>query len=117
MSYKLDNIPGLTSRGISAGEEGVEASNETALAASPNPFNPVSHVTVTLPRASRVVLAVYDASGRFVKEIAGGRMGPGKHSFTWDATNSAGKRMASGLYVYRLTAGDKVLIRRTILAK
>jgi len=117
MNYVLDNIPGLTDRGISASEDGENAPAVLALESTPNPFNPVSHIAVTLPKSAQVSLAVYNASGSLVKEIVSRKMASGRHSFSWDATGRSGAKVASGVYVYKLVAGDKVLVKRTILAK
>jgi hypothetical protein len=114
MKYALDNMPGLTSK--LACEKGGKA-GKFCLASSPNPFNPESRISFTLPSAGNVRLAVYDLSGRLIKTLAAGGMGTGGHSLSWNAMDERGVRVSSGLYVYRLTAGNRVLQLKTILSK
>ena len=68
-------------------------------AAYPNPFNPQATIRFALPEAADVRLVVYDVVGREVARLAEGEMGAGFHRATFD-----GSRLASGLYLYRLTA-------------
>jgi hypothetical protein len=78
----------------------------------PNPFNPATAICFQLPVASGVRLVVYDLLGREVSILANERKPPGVHSVQFDATG-----LASGVYVYRLTAGDFVQARRMILVR
>lgn len=80
--------------------------------AFPNPFNPALHVSFTLPEASGIHVAVYGADGRLVRTIASGGFGPGTHQLSWNAGDAA-----AGVYVVRLTAGNRVLTRKVVLAK
>ncbi len=78
----------------------------------PNPFNPGTSVSFSLPHRSDVTLEVYDVLGRNVRVIARGRFEAGTHTVSWDGTDGAGRRVASGTYFYRLTAGDYAETRR-----
>ncbi|MDO9693581.1 MAG: FlgD immunoglobulin-like domain containing protein [Candidatus Latescibacteria bacterium] len=73
----------------------------------PNPFNPSTTITFTLPERLPVRLAVYDVNGRQVVTLAKGMLPAGPHAFTWDGRNDHGKAVASGLYFCRLTAGTR----------
>jgi len=115
MVYAIDNIPGLTDR-FSATEKAAALVN-IKLLAWPNPFHPVSNITLSLPAASHVDLKVYDMNGRLVRSLAAGQFGPGTHHFSWDAKDGAGRNVSPGVYVYKLTAGKRVLTERAILAK
>jgi hypothetical protein len=115
MVYALDNIPGLTDRFSAAQKAPVRAGLK--LAAHPNPFNPVSNITLSLPAESHVDLAVYGVNGRLVRTLAAGKFGPGNYFFTWDGKDAAGRNVCPGMYIYRLTAGSRVLMEKTILAK
>ena len=55
--------------------------------------------------------------GCLVKTIARGEFSPGVHSFTWDATDKKGLPVSTGVYMYRLVSGDKILVKRIILSK
>ena len=78
----------------------------------PNPFNPVTTISFDLPKESDVKLMIYDLKGRVLVELVTGRMVAGSHSVVWDASE-----VASGVYIYKLTAGDKQLTKKMILLK
>jgi len=78
----------------------------------PNPFNPATTITFALEKAAPVNLSVYDLSGRLVSELYSGDMEAGEHSFNFD-----GGKLASGVYIYKLTAGDNQQARKMLLVK
>jgi hypothetical protein len=80
--------------------------------AYPNPFNPTTKISYALPEAARVTLSVYDISGRLVTELVDGWRDAGVHEVTFDATG-----LASGVYVYRIQAGDNIVAKKMILTK
>ncbi|HLA41351.1 MAG TPA: FlgD immunoglobulin-like domain containing protein, partial [Candidatus Glassbacteria bacterium] len=83
----------------------------------PNPFNPSTTISFSLAREGRASLAVYDLRGRLVKVLASGNRAAGSHTRTWDGADSNGRRLASGIYVYRLIAGETILTRKMVLVK
>jgi beta-glucuronidase len=78
----------------------------------PNPFNPRTVVSSQLPVASNVKLVVYDVLGRLVAVLVNERRGAGSYQDNFDATG-----LASGVYIYRLTAGTFVQTRKMVLVK
>jgi len=71
----------------------------------PNPFNPSTTLRFALPKRSQISLAIYDAHGRMVRQLAAQRpYEAGEGELIWDGTNTAGLPVASGAYFYRLTA-------------
>jgi hypothetical protein len=78
----------------------------------PNPFNPSTTIKYELPRASMVRLHVYDMLGREVGALVNERKGAGIHEVRFDGSN-----YASGVYVYRLTAGDFVQSRKLMILR
>jgi photosystem II stability/assembly factor-like uncharacterized protein len=80
--------------------------------AAPNPLatsaGPGTRLQFELPRAAHVALAVYDASGRLVRELVNGAEDAGRHARTWDGRNDAGHPVARGTYVVRLAADGVV---------
>jgi Secretion system C-terminal sorting domain len=78
----------------------------------PNPFNPTTQIRFTLLKPNHVTLVVYDMLGREIARLADEQMSAGYHAVTW---NASGK--ASGVYIYRLTAGNTVQVKRMILMK
>jgi len=74
------------------------------LAASPNPFAPVTSLSFGLAMAGPVDLEVFDLGGRRVRRLAGGRYSAGRHSVSWDGRDEEGREVASGVYVVRFAA-------------
>lgn len=72
------------------------------LANSPNPFSDQTRFSFALPQAAEVRLHVYDIQGRLVRSIDAGVRAAGAQELTWDARDDSGRRIASGLYFYRM---------------
>jgi len=72
----------------------------------PNPFNPSTVISFQLPVDSEATLGIYNINGQLVKQIASGKYASGKYQVVWDATDDHGMRVASGVYLYVLKAGD-----------
>ena len=83
----------------------------------PNPFNPVTTIEYTLPTAAHVKLVIYNTAGQVVKTLVSEEQQPDKYNVTWDSTNEAGVRVSSGMYIYRITAGDFRATKKMILIK
>ncbi len=78
----------------------------------PNPFNPSTTIDFTLPEQSNAKIVIYDALGNQVDVIADGVRAAGKYSVKWNASN-----YASGIYFYKLEAGNFVKVQKMILMK
>lgn len=78
----------------------------------PNPFNPVTRIGYYVPKQSFVTLSVYDVTGRLLERLVSGVRTAGEYDVSWDA-----KGLASGIYFYRLEAGDFAQTRKMILLK
>lgn len=78
----------------------------------PNPFNPTTAIFYTLPRFSEVALTVYDMLGRQVGVLASGTQPVGSYEVSFDATG-----LPSGVYLYRLQAGDYAIAKRMVVMR
>ena len=78
----------------------------------PNPFNPVTTIPFSIQESSHVTLTVYDVTGRAVVRLVDGVRTAGTHSTIFDASN-----LASGIYLYRLEAGDFNATGKMVLMK
>jgi hypothetical protein len=83
----------------------------------PNPFNPSTTLRYEVPNDSKVELVVYDIHGRKVRALISGQRKAGQHSVTWDGRNEAGVRVASGVYLYRLSSESFAETRKMVLLK
>lgn len=83
----------------------------------PNPFNPQAEIRYQLPVEAPVKLAIFDVSGREIRVLVDGVKEPGMHGAVWDGKDGSGKAMGSGVYFYRLKAGDFEETRRMTLVK
>jgi hypothetical protein len=83
---------------------------------SPNPFNPETAIKFNLPAASRVRLNVYNILGQVVRTLVDEELTAGAHSVIWDGKNGHGSDVASGVYFYRIKAGNfESTMRMTLL--
>lgn len=83
----------------------------------PNPFNPTTTVRFDLPKSTHVKLEVYNVLGQKVKTMINEQMEPGYHEILWNSLNDQGMRVSSGVYYYRITAGDFHDVKKMALVK
>jgi subtilisin-like proprotein convertase family protein len=88
-----------------------------AYANYPNPFNPRTTIRFDLPRTLDVSLRVYDVSGRLVRTLVDEVMPAASHDVAWDGLDDGGRHVASGVYYYRLTAGENTTTQKMMLVK
>ncbi len=79
---------------------------------SPNPFNPVTTITYTLPSSTNVSITVYDRLGRQVEVLVDQNQDAGEHSVEFNASN-----YPSGIYFYRIKTPEKTEVRKMLLSK
>ena len=78
----------------------------------PNPFNPVTTIKFDIPKSSNVKLIIYDLLGKEVIKLADDKLNPGTYNIEWNASS-----FASGVYFYKLTAGDYIQTKKLVLIK
>jgi hypothetical protein len=84
---------------------------------SPNPFRSVTRLSFSLSKSSGVELDVYDVCGRKVTTLLTGRLEAGKHDAEWDCKDLQGRPVGSGIYFYRLRAGEHVTEGKMVLLR
>jgi len=92
------------------------------LANYPNPFNPETWIPFELAEDANVKVKIYDVSGRLVRTLDLGDCSAARYversaAAYWDGRNFCGERVASGVYLYRLTAGNFSAVRRMVVLK
>ncbi|HID92912.1 MAG TPA: T9SS type A sorting domain-containing protein [bacterium (Candidatus Stahlbacteria)] len=80
-------------------------------------FNQVLQIYCTLPRSSKVLIKIYDISGRPVRTLVDERVEAGLHTLSWDGKDSAGREVPSGIYLCRLQAGEFAETKKLILLR
>lgn len=83
----------------------------------PNPFNPMTAIEYSIPKQEGVSLRVYNAQGQLVRTLVDQVQAPGRYAIGWDGTDGKGRTVASGVYFYRLTSGERSETRKMILLK
>lgn len=83
----------------------------------PNPFNPDTNISFTIPSEQKVKLAIYNIKGQKVKELINGNCKSGKHSIVWNGNDDNGKQVGSGLYFYKLKTDKKELVKKMLLLR
>lgn len=83
----------------------------------PNPFNPETAISYQLAAASEVELAIYNLLGQKVRTLVQARQLAGRYEAKWDGRSDAGAPVASGVYIYRFTAGSYQKVMKMILLR
>jgi len=84
----------------------------------PNPFNPSTTINFALPKQAQVTLEVYNMLGQRVATlVAGEELTVGNHNVVWNGRNQTGNPVASGVYIYRIQAGDFTDMKKMMFLK
>ena len=83
----------------------------------PNPFNPQTRIDYQLPSECDVCLSIYNPLGRLVRRLVSGTQAQGVYSVIWNARDDSDLQVRTGIYIYRLQAGDRVFERKMLLVQ
>ncbi len=83
----------------------------------PNPFNPATNISYDLLEASHVEVGIFNILGQKIKGLLDENQNAGSHRLQWDGTNNNGIKVTSGVYYYRIDAGDKRVVKSMLLVK
>lgn len=103
-----DTIPPIGIQNLNTGVPQVYSLHQNY----PNPFNPVTNIKFDIPKSSDVKITVYDLLGSKVGELFNGRLEAGFYSVDFNASS-----LSSGIYFYRIDAGDFSSVKRMVLVK
>ena len=84
---------------------------------TPNPFNPTTTISYSVPTSARVTLRIYDVQGRLVQTLVDETKMAGQYSATWQGRDSRSIEVASGVYFVRLESGRNVQTKKITLLK
>jgi len=108
----IDNIYFHKGEPVSVEDQELTPSNFTLEQNYPNPFNPSTKISFSTKNAAQVSLEVYNVMGQKLATLVNGVVTSGNHTVTFDATN-----FASGMYLYKLTAGNFTSVKSMMLIK
>ncbi|RME02038.1 MAG: T9SS C-terminal target domain-containing protein, partial [Calditrichaeota bacterium] len=83
----------------------------------PNPFNPTTVIRYRIPAADHVELTIFNRLGEPVRTLVSERKAAGSYEIVWDGTDETGRRVASGVYLFRLSVGEQVQTKKMILMR
>jgi len=84
----------------------------------PNPFNPTTTISYSISEKSIVELSIYNIKGQKIKSLLSDQITAGEHSIVWDGDDTSGKKVGSGVYLYKLHINDKIeLVKKCLLLK
>ncbi len=84
---------------------------------SPNPFNPTTRIKYALAKSAEVKFQILNVLGQTIVSRDFGRRAPGTYELEWDGRSDDGSSLPSGVYLYRVTAGDQAQTRKMLLMK
>jgi len=101
---------------VSAGEDEVTPVAATALIGNhPNPFNPETTISYAIKEACNVRLEIYNLRGQRVRSLMNGTQNSGNYRIVFDSRDDKGNALSSGIYLYRLSAGNYTSTRKMML--
>ena len=83
----------------------------------PNPFNPSTTINYYLPNSSFVSLKIYNSVGKEIRTLVSVNKSAGANSVVWNGKNNFGYNVSSGMYLYRIKAGNNIAVKKMILMK
>jgi len=83
----------------------------------PNPFNPETIIRYDVPRSGNVSVVVYNVLGQEVQVLMADHQSAGHHEVIWNGKDDAGRNVASGVYLFRMEAGDFSATRKMVLMR
>ena len=84
----------------------------------PNPFNPTTTISFSLPEDSDVELSIFNIKGQKIRSLLNNQITAGEHSIVWNGKDASGKKISSGVYLYKLNVnGKSEEVRKCLLLK
>ncbi len=95
----------------------VPAPEKVSLSNYPNPFNPATTISYSLPQEGKVSLKIYNVKGQLVKKLIDGSQPEGYYEVVWNGKDNTGRSVASGIYYYQINACGKTINKKMLLLK
>ena len=85
--------------------------------AYPNPFNPVTTISYDIPKNGLVIVTIHDLLGRKVRSLVNSTQTSGRKSTSWDGKDDMGNKVAGGMYLCQIHAGNFIQTKKLMLLK
>ncbi|MCK5051258.1 MAG: T9SS type A sorting domain-containing protein [Candidatus Cloacimonetes bacterium] len=83
----------------------------------PNPFNPTTTISFSIPEESTIELSIFNIKGQKIKSLLNDQLTAGEHSITWNGEDFTGKKVSSGIYFYKLITPNASHTKKMLLLK
>ncbi len=83
----------------------------------PNPFNPATTISYSLPQEGKVSLNIYNIKGQLVKQLIDGSQPEGYYEVVWNGKDNNEKSVSSGIYFYKLSTKDETIMKKMLMLK
>ena len=83
----------------------------------PNPFKPMTKISLNMPNSEKVALRIYNLKGQLVKTLVDDNIKSGKSTYVWNGTDEQNNKVASGLYFYKLETANRTVTKKMIMLK
>jgi len=83
----------------------------------PNPFNPITKIKYSIPKTADVKINIYNILGQSIRILVNKRQEPGTYEVVWDGTNNQNRKVATGIYFYRIQAENFVKVKKMMLIR
>ncbi len=95
----------------------IPSPEKVTLSNYPNPFNPTTTISYALPYEDNISLCIYNVKGQLVKQLVEGKQPEGYYDVLWNGKDSVGRKVASGIYYYRINTCGKTLHKKMLMLK
>jgi len=112
----VEEPPNLTQATVSVGKDYLPYKFELKQN-YPNPFNPTTTITYSLAKKSDVKITIYNMMGQEVRTLINGNMNAGLFELVWNGRNNTNQKVASGVYLCKMVAGDFEQTRKMVLIR
>ena len=83
----------------------------------PNPFNPTTTISYSIPKADRVTLQIFNVLGQRVRTLVNIEQAAGRYQVQWNGKDEMGNAVGSGVYFYQLNTSRQVTVKKMVLIK
>ena len=83
----------------------------------PNPFNPSTSIDIETAKSNKLIVSVYDISGRLINTLMNDKVDPGYYRVTWNGQSHLGQLMSTGIYFFQIQSGADLRIKKIMLIK